>query len=95
VFGRHLAATNSTYRSNTSARNNGRDTTLDTDIAAIPDQRQILLDEQEARSLLDHRNIYRSGASGVEGRVEPFASLRVEERTPESSHYISAAITWR
>ncbi len=45
---------NSTYRSNTSTRDSGRDTTFDTDIAAIPDQRQILLDEQEARSLPDH-----------------------------------------
>ncbi len=60
MFGRHLAATNPTSRSNASARDSGRDTTLDTDIVIVPDQRQILLDEQEVRSLLNHRIIYSS-----------------------------------
>src|SRR3954454_21340322 len=50
VFGRHLPATNSTYRSNTSARDNGRGTTFDNDIPGFPDQHQILLGEQKAQA---------------------------------------------
>src|SRR4249919_272945 len=50
VFGRHLPATNSTYRSNTSARDSGRGTTFDNDIAAFPHQHQILLGEQERKA---------------------------------------------
>jgi len=49
-FGRHLAPTNSTYRSNTSARDNEHDTTFDNGIRTIPDQHQILLDEQRPRA---------------------------------------------
>ena len=44
-------------------RSDVRDTTFDTGIAAISNQRQILLDKQEAqRASPDHQNIYSKGA---------------------------------
>ncbi len=47
VFGRHLAATNSTYRSNTPARPDGPTTTPNDDIPTIPDQPRTPLDEKQ------------------------------------------------
>jgi hypothetical protein len=61
VFGRHVAAKNSAIPIQHLARNSGPDTTFDTDIAEIPDQRQIPLCEQEAKKPpRSHRNICRS-----------------------------------
>ncbi len=49
VFGRHLAATNSTYRPSTSARSGGPTTTSNDDIPTIPDQPRELLPEKHTK----------------------------------------------
>src|SRR3954468_11798194 len=84
VFGRHMPATNSTYRSYTYARDNGRGTTFDNDIPGFPDQHQILLGEQKAQaSPITGISTDRSWA----GTVSILPAVRLPERQAPLTRY--------
>ncbi len=88
VFGRHLAATNSTYRASTSARPDRPTTTSNDDIPTIPDQpRELLPEKQPAASPITGISTVMRGSRQAEHRGQRVVNRPhlVRREAPNSS----------